>query len=203
MQALDIRGGKSVACYPVAIWPDDVTSTRGLARNMLRLQEKVVKVRARKGLVTVIIMDIALYGPGIKFVYNHGNHFPIIKKYAVLGFPFWHPGKIVVQHIWEKHLHTVIGPLHRELFTGASERIVSFSCVETCLTFLGDIACAYERVRAEFQVCYNENPTSSVIIHHWQFFEFFVPVVSKYLIGTDHVCYVVCSFSLCFLLFWV
>ena len=138
----------------------------------------MVKRRLALGKYSTAMADIAIYGPWIRFLYNHLKLFTTCLSFLCILFCLWHPGKKACDKVWAFYLHTIIGGSWFYLYTSKSERCVSYATLAAKLVHLGDLAAAYDEVRAEFQQFYEESGNTSVGIHVWQFFEYLLPLVS-------------------------
>lgn len=170
--------GRAPACLPFDILRDHIGTTGGNT-SVLKWLLKKARTRAEFLKYTVALEDVAVYKGQVRDLYHrdHPNDSDV-RQNLVIIFALWHIAKIVFIKVWEYHMHSIIGPAFKACFPQRSTTVVSFASLQQQAQFMTDMALAYEAERPAFLQLYRDHPTWSIVKHHYQFFEFFLPVVS-------------------------
>lgn len=165
-------------CYPVEILNLNVSTNIGAAR-CLRYVDRIVRARALLLLYSMGTLDVVTYMWALRQLYNVAEIWPELKMYCNIQFGLWHPGKMCVNRVWEKHFMTIVAPAFLAVYDGQCSSSVTFASLQGQLVFLTDLALAYERVKPIYRKIYSRPNGKAIKLHFEQFFEFFLPVVRQ------------------------
>jgi hypothetical protein len=191
---------------PYDVRPQNCGSTIGLC-NVLDWVCETMEDHAWSLLMySFLKADVDLFMKLLKMHFSTYSLFPRLFRFTIIIMAPWHVDKILTKRVYEAHFHTIIAPLLRTLCPGLP--LVRFASHQVRVATLASISAAYAipANRRRFKALYNVYngevrasrrnngnappppplPQDDIVRHLWMFFEFFLPLVSTFLLYAFH-----------------